>query len=359
MKNIILLAASVVFTFNLYAQENAQTAAAEAAQAIANAPEVKEPAPKPNYWSHSLMTNLNFLQSSYANWAKGGFNNIAMNAYIDGNSNYKKENLSWNNRLQLDYGFLYSEDKPIYQKTKDRMLFESTFGYKAAKSLNYSAKFTFLNQFTNGYTYPVPSVPAGTEPTTEQWKEARVLKSGFFSPAVINLGFGIDWVPTQWLSINFAPLTGGFTIVATEVLRKGYGMKRKKEFSDITTYPDQKDSKGFLKNGNQYKSSRFEFGAQLTIDAKIKINDNFEGSTHLILFSDYLNKPQNLRVNWDNRLMWKVAKYFSLNLTTNLIYDETILIVQNKDKDKYPDGRQRVQFSEALQFGFTYTFATK
>ena len=57
--------------------------------------------------------------------------------------------------------------------------------------------------------------------------------------------------------------------------------------------------------------------------------------------------------------MWKVAKYFSLNLTTNLIYDDTILIVQNKDKDKYPDGRQRVQFSEALQFGFTYTFATK
>ena len=53
--------------------------------------------------------------------------------------------------------------------------------------------------------------------------------------------------------------------------------------------------------------------------------------------------------------MWKLAKYFSLNLTTNLIYDDTVLIVD----DEHPNGHRTVQFAEALQFGFTYTFATK
>ncbi len=98
-----------------------------------------------------------------------------------------------------------------------------------------------------------------------------------------------------------------------------------------------------------------ELGAQLTADAKMRINDNFEASTHLLLFSNYLDHPENIRVNWDNRLMWKVAKYFSVNLTTNLIYDDKVLVVTNK----YPDGHKSVQFYEALQFGFTYTFASK
>ena len=78
-------------------------------------------------------------------------------------------------------------------------------------------------------------------------------------------------------------------------------------------------------------------------------------STQLMLFSNYLDHPQNIRVNWDNRFMWKVAKFFSLNLITNLIYDDKVLVVT----EKYPEGHKAIQFYEALQFGFTYTFASK
>ena len=66
-----------------------------------------------------------------------------------------------------------------------------------------------------------------------------------------------------------------------------------------------------------------------------------------------------MRVNWDNRLDWKLAKYFSFTLTTNLIYDDKIMIKNDKDIDMYPNGRQRVQFKESLAFGFTYTIASK
>ena len=67
------------------------------------------------------MTNVNFIQNSFTNWAKGGYNNYALSAYIDGKADWKKDEMYWNNRLQLDYGFLYSDDKPLMQKNKDRI----------------------------------------------------------------------------------------------------------------------------------------------------------------------------------------------------------------------------------------------
>ena len=344
--------ALVAAALTAVAQNTAQEAIAAAAAAMASVPQEEVKAPKPNYWTESLMTNINFIQTSYSNWAKGGNNNVAMDAYIDANANYAKERLTWKNRLQLDYGITYSEDKPILQKSKDRMLLESTYGLKATKTLSYSAKFTFLNQFSNGYTYGTPSVE---NPTRDDWKKERVLKSGLFSPAIATLGLGIDWVPNNWLTVNFAPLTGGFTIVSektlglhNENLRKNYGMERKDKYKDV---PDDEAAL----HPEYYRGSRFEFGAQLTADAKMKINDNFEASTHLILFSNYLHNPQNLRVNWDNRMMWKLTKLFALTFTTNLIYDETVLIID----EEHPQGHLAVQFLEGLKFGFTYTFASK
>ena len=352
MKKIYTFAVLAAATLTAGAQNNTQDAIAAAAAAMANVPREEVKAPKPDYWTESLMTNINFIQTSYSNWAKGGTNNVAMDAYIDANANYEKGKVSWKNRLQLDYGITYTEDKPILQKSKDRILLESTYGMKAAQHLNYSAKFTFLNQFTNGYTYGTPSVD---DPTRQDWKNERVLKSGFFSPAIATLGLGIDWIPSNWLTVNFAPLTGGFTVVSEkelgihkENLRRNYGMERKDKYKDV---PEDEAAL----HPEYYRSSRFEFGAQLTADAKVKINDNFEAGTHLILFSNYLHNPQNLRINWDNRMMWKLTKLFALTFTTNLVYDDTVLII---DED-HPTGHKAVQFMEGVKFGFTYTFASK
>ena len=76
----------------------------------------------------------------------------------------------WNNRLQLDYGFLYSADKPILQKTKDRIYFESKWGYETpVKHLAYSANFDFKTQFNNNYKYGTPKNTEGQEPTVQDW----------------------------------------------------------------------------------------------------------------------------------------------------------------------------------------------
>ena len=82
--------------------QDAQTAAAEAAKTISDAPEVAPEVEKPKYWTSSLMTNLNVGQTSLTNWAAGGDNTVSFQGFIDGNANYARNEMFWNNRLQLD-----------------------------------------------------------------------------------------------------------------------------------------------------------------------------------------------------------------------------------------------------------------
>ena len=296
----------------------------------------------------------------------------------------------WNNRLQLDYGFLYASSKPLLQKSTDRIYLESKWGYKApsTKYLYFSANYDFKSQFSTGYDYKTPSVPATYPDGTpipegtkldqlelkhqrELWKDARVLKSNFLAPAYTNLALGIDYVPTKWFSLNFAPLTGGFVIVKDAALRESYSMGLKKAYDKDNFDKLSDDAKAKFEAakadkannpeayGDYFRSAKFEFGAQLKADAKVNINNNFAYSTQVVLFVNYLDIKHCPRINWDNRIDWKLAKYFSLTLTTNLIYDDTIMIKNDKDIDQYPDGKARVQFKESLAFGFTYTIANK
>ena len=341
-KFIILLAALTVAVAPLSAQD-AQKAAAEAAAALTAATDVPVAAPKPVYWTNTVLNQINFGQTSLWNWAAGGYNNYTLAAAIDANANYKKDKMIWNNRLQLDYGFLYSADKPILQKTKDRIYFESKWGYETpVRHLSYSAFFDFKTQFNDNWKYGTPKNTEGHEPSIQDWLDARTLMSDLLSPAYINFGVGILWTPKPWFSLNFSPVAADFVVVHNPLLRNTYGM----ELRDQTLDP---------KDGNNFKPLRFGLGAQLKADAKWIVNDNFSYTTQLVLFSNYLHKPQNLRVNWDNKVFWKLAKYFAFTISTNLIYDENVKVKEISDGTKVA----AVQFKEFLEFGFTYTIAKK
>lgn len=360
---------------SLAAQEltDAQKVAVSAAAAAVSAPEVASEEEKPDYWTESLKTNIKYGQTTLTNWAAGGDNTVTLQAFVDGNANYKKNDLFWNNRLQLDYGFVYASSKPILQKSDDRIYLESKLGYKNAEMRNFSfsANYDFKSQFSTGYDYLTPAVPDGYESLEELnrkdkislWKDARKVKSGFLAPAYTNLALGIDLKPWKWLSLNFAPLTGGVVIVRNEDLRKNYGMDLKKVYKDeenlspetLEKFQADMASGDPSLIGQYYKSSRFEFGTQLKADVAVNVNDNFKYTSQIVLFSDYLDKAQDIRVNWDNRFDWKLAKYFSLTFTTNMIYDDKVLIYSDVDGLT----KQRVQFKQSLLFGFTWTLTGK
>ena len=343
MKKVMILVAALVAATNVLSAQDAQKVAAKVAETLTAASDVPEAEPKPQYWTNSVLNQINFGQTSLWNWAAGGYNNYTLAAAIDANANYKKDKMIWNNRLQLDYGFLYSADKPILQKTKDRIYFESKWGYETpVRHLSYSAFFDFRTQFDDNFKYGTPKNEEGHEPDIKDWLDARELMSGLLSPAYINFGLGVLWTPKPWFSLNFSPLAADIVIVQNPGLRDKYGMPLRQEGLDKA-------------DGNNFKPYRFGLGAQLKADAKWIINDDFSYTTQLVLFSDYLHKPQNLRVNWDNKVFWKLAKYFALTLSTNLIYDENVKVKQINDELKVP----AVQFKEFLEFGFTYTIAKK
>ena len=381
MKKLFLTIIASVAGTGVFAQTaDVQAAAAEAAQAMSAAPEVGAKVEKQNNWTTSLKTQINVGQTGLFNWAAGGDNTVSLAAFVDGNANWKKGDMFWNNRLQLDYGFLYASSKPLLQKSTDRIYLESKWGYKApsTKHLYFSANYDFKSQFSTGYDYKTPSKLTDDNGNDlvgsdlrQAWRDARVLKSNFLAPAYTNIALGLDYVPTKWLSLNLAPLTGGFVIVRDAALRESYSMGYKKaydadNFDKLTAeqkaaFEAAKADKGNnpAAYGDYFRAAKFEFGAQLKLDAKVNINDNFAYSTQVVLFANYLDIKRCPRINWDNRIDWKLAKYFSLTITTNLIYDDTIMIISDKDVDKYPNGKARVQFKESLAFGFTYTIANK
>ena len=141
--------------------QDAETVAQKAVDAMNSAPEAESPAPKPKYWSNSLKTQINIGQTGLVNWAAGGDNTFSLQGFIDGNANWKKNGMFWNNRLQLDLGLLYSSSKPLLQTSNDRIYLESKWGYKTEKmkDVYFSANFDFKSQFARGWDYKTPSVP--------------------------------------------------------------------------------------------------------------------------------------------------------------------------------------------------------
>ena len=339
MKRVISTLLALSCCLVLWGQDNPMDALKQAADAIDSyKPTEQEPEELPNYWKNSVQFDLGINQVGLVNWAAGGYNTFTLSAGIDTHFDFEKELQTWKNRIQMEFGFLYSSDRPwpLFQTSQDRIYLESKWAYKTApeSKWKYTAGLDFRSQFAPGYNYKTPTVE---DPTIEDWKKVRELKSAFLSPAYTNLALGIEWLPTSWLTINLAPLTGGFTIVTDPVLRKTYGMKVLSEGLDPAM-------------GSNYRPYAFQFGAQMKTDVNIIVNDKFKFESQLVLFTDYLHEPY-IRVNWDNKIEWQITRLFKIGFYTWLIYDPWVTI-ENPDKTLRPRG---VQFKENAALSFTYT----
>lgn len=265
------------------------------------------------YWKRSGIFSANFSQVSLTNWAAGGQSSMSGVFIVNYLANYKKDSLSWDNYLDLRYGFL-KEDGNDLTKSSDRIEFNSKVGYNTGSRWNYAGLINFKSQFAPGYNYP--RTPGD------------VYMSKFLAPAYINVALGMDY-KTEFISLFISPATGKFTIVNDDTLSAAgeFGVDPGKKF-------------------------RAEFGGTVRFGAQKEIFKNVTASTKLDLFSNYFHNPQNIDVDWTFMLNMKVNEWLSANFLTQLVYDDDIKIM-DADTGK---GSPMVQFMEMFGIGLSFKF---
>ena len=276
---------------------------------------------QPQGWSHKGNIGLNFGQSSYTNWAAGGQNSVNGQGIFNYEIHYLKGNFKWDNTLNAALGYSYYSFKKKPIKTDDKIEFTSLAGIKATEHLNYSAELAFRSQFAKGYNYELDSTN---------------YISKFLAPAYITLGLGIEWVPNPHFSLYFSPITGRVTIVNDERLAEegAFGVNTL-DANDTTHHAINK--------------VRYEFGARAVAKFQYPIAKNIDFNSKLELFSNYLNHPERIDVDWQNMLVLKVNDWLNANLATHLIYDYDIPF--HNEAGELIKG-SKVQFKEVLAIGF-------
>ena len=233
-------------------------------------------------WTKKGNISLLFNQSSYnKQWLGGGTSNIAGNLGVNYDFNYKNGDVVWDNKFILAYGLSKIKGDAKTAKTDDRIELNSLWGKKLNGQWYYSMYFNFKTQMDTG-------------------SDKNDLKiSHFFSPAYFQFGPGFLWKKNDNLSVNFSPAAAKLIVVHPHFTEFG-------------------PSFGVL----QGDSSRFEFGASITGYYKLNIMTNVSIENRLNLYSNYLDNPQNIDLDYQMNVIMKINKYLSANLAFQTIYDD-------------------------------------
>ncbi len=267
---------------------------------------------KDTLWTTSGNTTLNFSQVSLSNWAAGGKSSMSGIFMVNYAANYKKDKVSWDNSFDFRYGFLKEKETDL-RKSDDNIDISSKLGYQAKGNWYYSGLLNFKSQFAPGYNY------------TDDEKGDAISK--FMAPGYLTAALGMDY-KTDVFSAMIAPLSGKFTFVTDE------------DLSDDGAFGVDEGSK-----------VRGELGATVKLELKKDIMKNVALNTKLDLFSNYLDNPQNVDVDWTVKINMKVNDYLSANLITQMIYDKDIEF-ENSDGSV----ESRLQFMESFGVGLTFKF---
>jgi hypothetical protein len=264
----------------------------------------------PKVWKKGALLNFNFNQASQSNWAAGGEKSaLALNVLFHGFAFYKKDKNSWDNTLDLAYGFVKTTSLGS-RKSDDRIDFLSKYGYEVAKSWYISGLLNVKSQFAPGYAYPDG--------------KNRVLTSDFFSPGYVLLSPGVNYMPNDHFSVFVSPATARWIIVRNDSLASvgAFGV-------------------------DSGKNSKIEVGAYATISYMKKLGTAAVYTGRLDLFSNYGHRPQDVDISMTNLILVKITSIFSMSFALNLIYDNDVKQV----KSDGTTGGAAMQLQELLGIG--------
>jgi hypothetical protein len=280
---------------------------------------------KPQFWKYRTEASFALNQGSVSNWVKGGENSISTALDITGYADYNNKplKLSSNNFARIKFGLIASGENGI-RKNLDLIETNSKLNHKAFGKFDFSGILLFKTQIARGYSYS---------------KTDTVLVSKFMSPAIMTLGFGLDYKPNKTTSLNFSPLSYKATFVIDTLL------------IDQTKYGIAHDRK-----------SLNEPGISFMISNEYKPFKNITITNRLQLFTNYIHNPQNIDIDWEMILVANLNWFTDVRFNTHLIFDDDTKTVEMKGgnvvlrKDGTKKKTARAQFKEMLGFSFVFRF---
>lgn len=252
-----------------------------------------------------------FNQSSFSNWLAGGENNFSGNLGLNYDFNYKNEDWSWDNKIIASYGLLQTQNAEFEKKTDDRLELNSLAGKKAGGLWYYSLFVNFRTQFTRGYEY-----------TTIGGIETREEFTNFMSPGYLTFGPGLMWKKTDNFKFNLAPLSSKMTFVSEELREKFAGQN----YFGV----------------DEGKTLRYELGFFASGYYKFNLFENVSAENILTLYSNYLEDPQNVDIDYQLNIVMTINKFLTTNFSFQTIYDD----------NAFKGFQVRQVFGLAVKYGF-------
>ncbi|MFC6100072.1 DUF3078 domain-containing protein [Olivibacter domesticus] len=250
-------------------------------------------------------------QSTFSNWAAGGINSLSGNLVLNYDFNYKKDKWSWDNKVLAGFGLTKQKDLG-WRKNDDRIVLNSLLGYQMKPRWMYTFFMNFNTQFASGYEYPAEG--------------GRNLISAGFSPAYLSFGPGIAYKESDNFRFNLSPASPRFVFVTKDGLGERYGL-------------------------DPGKKSRLEFGASFDAYYRKEIVQNIGIENILRLYSNYLEDPKNVDVDYTLNLFMKVNRFVTVNAGVQMIYDDNTLIPNDEGREV-----AALQVRQIFGAGLTYKF---
>lgn len=254
----------------------------------------------PSKWSVTGQFSFLLNQSSFSNWKSGGDNTIAGNFGVNYDFNFKNNDWNWDNRIITAYG-LSSVKGTGSRKNSDRFEYNSLLGKKNKKNWFLSFFLNFKTQYTKGFDYK---------------KTPKAAISDFFAPAYLSFGPGMLWKKSDHMKVNIAPATARFTFVSDEFSGK-YGVE-------------------------QGENTNLALGFSLSAYFKLKLMENVTMQNIIAIYSDYLEKAQNVDLDYQIRFSVYVNKYMSMDIFLHTLIDD--------------NASNKVQFKEIFGLNLKYVF---
>jgi len=256
-------------------------------------------------WDIDGLGKAHFNQGYLSNnWARGGESSLSTLWVLRYSADYKKGKTIWDNDLEYKIGLLKSGDKRI-RKNEDKIEINSKFGSNAIKNWYYSTLLNFQTQFFTGYKY--------------SGEDDRTAISGFMAPSYLVFSVGMDYKPSNKLTVLLSPISSKFTMMRDTVRfnQTNFGI-------------------------SQSKKSKKELGAYVKSIFKIDFSEKINMENKVNLFINYLGKREALDVDYEMTLNMKINRLITTNINAHLVYDR--------------DMSKKIQLKENLSVGMQYKF---